>query len=205
MTLNHRVEFPYFICTSYVLHIQHLTYHWSIRPVVIIIFAQISVRPSVCISNIAKEKCPVKIMIIIGGIVGLAEGIIDDTCLLLQNTIVETSCTILEVGQVSEPLIDPLGRPTISAVSDHYLCTCCPSVRPSVRPSPLFKSSTTKQQKIMVATFETVCLAEWIIDDTCLVLYNIYSQKCMYYFIFYLFILLHKASVLWPSLYSLKL
>ena len=62
--------------------------------------------------------------------------------------------------------IDPLGRPTIPAVSDHYSCTCCPSVRPS----PLLKSSKTKQQKIMVATSETVGLAEWIIDDTCLVL-----------------------------------
>ena len=38
-----------------------------------------------------------------------------------------------------------------------------------VRPSPLFKSSKTKQQKTMVATGETVGLAEWIIDDTSLV------------------------------------
>ena len=40
-----------------------------------------------------------------------------------------------------------------------------------VRPSPLFKSSKTKQQKTMVTTGVTVSLAKWIIDDTCLVLY----------------------------------
>ena len=39
----------------------------------------------------------------------------------------------------------------------------------SVRPSPLFKSSKTKQQKTMFATAVTMGLAEWIIDDTCLV------------------------------------
>ena len=59
---------------------------------------------------------------------------------------------------------DPLGRPAIPAGKyDHYFFKCCPSVRSS----PLFKSSKTKQQKIMVATGETVVgLAEWIIDYT---------------------------------------
>ena len=56
--------------------------------------------------------------------------------------------------------IDPLGRPTIPAGSDHYFGTCCPYVRLS----PLFKSSKTTEN-----TVETVGLAEWIIDDTCLV------------------------------------
>ena len=42
-------------------------------------------------------------------------------------------------------------------------------VRPSVRPSPLFKSRKTKQQKTMFATGVTMGLAYWIIDDTCLV------------------------------------
>ena len=41
--------------------------------------------------------------------------------------------------------------------------------RPSVRPSPLFKCRKTKQQKTMFATGVTMGLAEWIIDDTCLV------------------------------------
>ena len=42
-------------------------------------------------------------------------------------------------------------------------------VRTSVRPSPLFKFRKTKQQKTMFATGVTVGLAEWIVDDTCLV------------------------------------
>ena len=64
-----------------------------------------------------------------------------------------------------EVYIDPLGQPTATACSDHYFCTCFPSVCPS----PLFKSSKTKQQKTMFATGVTVGLTEWIIDDTCLV------------------------------------
>ena len=39
----------------------------------------------------------------------------------------------------------------------------------SVRPSPLFKSRKTKQQKTMLATGVTMGLGEWIIGDTCLV------------------------------------
>ena len=38
-----------------------------------------------------------------------------------------------------------------------------------IRPSPLFKPRKTKQQKTMFATDLTMGLAEWIIDDTCLV------------------------------------
>ena len=59
-------------------------------------------------------------------------------------------------------IIDPLGQPTATAVVIIVFAHV-------VRPSPLFKSSKTKQQKTMVAAGETVCLAEWIIDDTCLV------------------------------------
>ena len=33
-------------------------------------------------------------------------------------------------GLVAFIKIDPLGRPTIPAGSDHYFCTCCQSVRP---------------------------------------------------------------------------
>ena len=61
--------------------------------------------------------------------------------------------------------IDPLGQPEITAGRDHCFRTCCPSIRPS----PLFKSSKSKQKKTMVATGVSVSLAEWIIDDTCLV------------------------------------
>ena len=68
--------------------------------------------------------------------------------------------------------IDSLGQPTVTAGSDHCFSHML-SVRTSVCPSPLFKSSQTKQQTTMVATGETVGLAEWIIDDTCLCkLYN---------------------------------
>ena len=35
---------------------------------------------------------------------------------------------------VKESIIDPLGQPTVTAGSDHYFRTCCPSVRPFVRP-----------------------------------------------------------------------
>ena len=54
----------------------------QILPVVIIIFAQISVRTSMCptFQNIAKQnKRCMKIMLNTGGTVGLAEWIIDDT------------------------------------------------------------------------------------------------------------------------------
>ena len=56
-------------------------------------------------------------------------------------------------------IIDPRGRPTFTAGSDHCFCTCRPSVRPHL----------SKQNKIQVKTMfangETVGLAEWIIDD----------------------------------------
>ena len=61
--------------------------------------------------------------------------------------------------------IDPLGQPKVSAGSDNCFCSC----RPSVRPSPLFKQNKF-QAKTMFATAETEGLAQWIIDDICLVL-----------------------------------
>ena len=65
-------------------------------------------------------------------------------------------------------------RPTtVPAGSDHYFHTECPFVRPFVRSSvrPHFlKSSKQNKQKTMFATGETVGLAEWIIDETCLVI-----------------------------------
>ena len=64
--------------------------------------------------------------------------------------------------------IDPLGQPKVTAGRDHCFLICCPYVRTSVDPSPLFRSRKTKQQKTMFATDVTLGLAEWIIDDTCL-------------------------------------
>ena len=55
--------------------------------------------------------------------------------------------------------IDPLSQPKATAGRDHCFRTCCPSVN----------SRKTKQQKTMFATGVTMGLAEWIIDDTCLV------------------------------------
>ena len=53
--------------------------------------------------------------------------------------------------------IDPRGRPTVTAGSDHCFCTCRPFVRPH------FSKQSKTQAKTM---FATVGLAEWIIDDT---------------------------------------
>ena len=63
--------------------------------------------------------------------------------------------------------IDPLGRPTVTAKSDHYFHT--------YRPSVLTFQKLSKQNKlhmnIMFTTGATVVLAEGIIDSTCLVLF----------------------------------
>ena len=70
-------------------------------------------------------------------------------------------------------------RPTHShgrkgSVFSHML-----SVRPSIRPSPLFKFRKTKQQKTMFAIGVTMGLAEWIIDDTWLVfILSVRTSKC---------------------------
>ena len=57
-------------------------------------------------------------------------------------------------------LIHPQSRPVGIIIFAHV-------VRPSV---PTFKSSKTKEQKTIVAIGRAVGLAEWIIDDTCLVI-----------------------------------
>ena len=68
---------------------------------------------------------------------------------------------------VWNPIVDPRDRPTVTAGSDHCFRTCRPLVRTS---DPTFHKKKNKfQAKTMVATDETVRLAEWIIDDTCLV------------------------------------
>ena len=61
--------------------------------------------------------------------------------------------------------IDPRGRPTLMAGSDHYFRTWCLSVRPS----SLFKISKKQnnfQVRIVIATGGIVGLADWIIDGT---------------------------------------
>ena len=64
-------------------------------------------------------------------------------------------------------IIDPFGQPTVTAGRDHCFCTC-PFVRTYVRPhfSNLAKQN---KAKTMFATCETVSLAEWIFNDTCLI------------------------------------
>ena len=65
---------------------------------------------------------------------------------------------ILIAGTLS---IDPLGRPTVQAGSDHYFRTCF----------PLFKRSQNKRcLKIMIVSGGTVGLAKGIIDVTWLVM-----------------------------------
>ena len=60
--------------------------------------------------------------------------------------------------------IDPRGRPTVTAGSDHYFRTCCLYIRPSV---PTFQNLAKQnvQARIVIATGGTVDLAGWIIDD----------------------------------------
>ena len=66
---------------------------------------------------------------------------------------------------------DPRGRPTvIKAGRDHCFCTCHPSVRPQ------FSKQNKFQEKTILATGETVGLAEWIIDDTCLVFLSFFQD-----------------------------
>ena len=60
---------------------------------------------------------------------------------------------------------DPRGRPTVTAGSDNCFCTF---VRPFVRPHD--SKQIKFQAKTMFAAGETVGLAEWIIDDTFLLL-----------------------------------
>ena len=71
-------------------------------------------------------------------------------------------------GSRYEYYIDPRGRPTVTAGSDRCFCTC----------RPYFQTFQNKfQEKTIIDTCETVGLAEWIIDDTCLVLHYIYKPN----------------------------
>ena len=70
--------------------------------------------------------------------------------------------------RVYEHSIDPLGRRTVTAGSDHYFHTWCLSVRPSVRPSvPNFQDLANKfLVKLMIAASGTVGLTQRITDGT---------------------------------------
>ena len=114
-------------------------------------------------------------------------------------------------------LIDPLGLSTVTACIGII-------VRQYVRPH-FSKSSKTKQSENNVRyTGETLCLAEWIIDDTCLVViyfivtittitvlcsrlnilyYILYLQRLIdYSFEFYKKILFRRLAILNKNIYS---
>ena len=57
--------------------------------------------------------------------------------------------------------IDPPGRPTVTAGRDHCFCTC--------RLSVATFQNLAKQSENNVCYWQDCGLAEWIIDDTCLV------------------------------------
>ena len=81
-----------------------------------------------------------------------------------QRTVTTKFCSLPLHKQLCN---DPLGRPTVTAGSDHCFCTCRPFVRPSVRPH--FSKQNKFKAKTMFTTGETVGLAKWIINDICLV------------------------------------
>ena len=53
------------------------------------------------------------------------------------------------------------------ADSDHYFQTCCPY--PSVPTFQNLAKDNNFQVKIVITTGKTVGLAEWIVDDTCII------------------------------------
>ena len=76
--------------------------------------------------------------------------------------------------------------PRVTAGRDHYyFCTCClyvrprPSVRTYVRNFQNLAKQNVQAKKV-IATIGTVGLAEWIIDDTCLVLFVLY-EMCIFF------------------------
>ena len=87
-------------------------------------------------------------------------------------------------------------NPQSRAGSDH----CCPSLHPL----PFFKSSKTKQQKTMVATGETVGLAEWIIDDAWLVNFYFCISRLENLYQFYSIVWRSRLCETFPWYESLK-
>ena len=93
--------------------------------------------------------------------------------LLSSNSIsVERKRTRLCKWAAYVSTIDPLGQPTaLPVVIIVFVHVVCPYFRPQ------FSKQNKFQEKTMFATGETVGLAEWIIDDTCLV------HCCISYFL----------------------
>ena len=92
---------------------------------------------------------------------------------LVDQCRLQNSYFHLTIGE-TDLFFDPLGRPTVTAGSDHCFRTCCPSVRPHF--SNLEKQTKKFLEKTMFTTGVTMGLAEWIIDDTCLVSDYCYRQ-----------------------------
>ena len=87
--------------------------------------------------------------------------------------------------------VDPRGRPTVTADSDHCFCTCSPSV------CPHFSKQNKVQVKTMIATGETLGLAKWIIDDTCLVIFS--WLKILHYAIYNIVSIMSSSlDTFWP-------
>ena len=80
-----------------------------------------------------------------------------------------------DTGLCNYSYIDPLGQPTATAGSDHCFWTCRPFVCTSGRKHERthFSKQNKFQVKTLFTTGEAVGLAEWIIDDTCLVTFFI--------------------------------
>ena len=77
-------------------------------------------------------------------------------------------------GKLIQPFFDPRGRPTVTAGSDHCLCTCYPSV-------PTFQNHLAKQKQISSVNnvhYWRVCgWAEWIIDDSTVFLFEFQTMN----------------------------
>ena len=86
-------------------------------------------------------------------------------------------------GNMLKKYLDPVGQPKVTQVG---IIVIAHVVLPYVRPSALFKSRKTKQQKTMFATGVTMGLAEWIIDDTCLVCLTFPKDYQLLWFVYVL-------------------
>ena len=65
------------------------------------------------------------------------------------------------------------------AGSDHCFHTCCPYVHTSVRTFQNLAKQNMLQLKTMFTTGEILSLAEWIIDDYCLIFIFIYLLQLL--------------------------
>ena len=77
--------------------------------------------------------------------------------------------------------IDPRGRSTVTAGSDHYFHTWCLFVRPYIRPFHFSKSRKTKnfQVRIVIIIGGIVGLAKCIIDGTHVLYYLDYKDNSL--------------------------